>query len=213
MRILGYGVAALLIAAAQPAEAQYRRRAQELPPLYAVNLSVGALLPYDETVTPVNPPEPDLNLRGVRQVPLSPWVSLTARYGRGIGIYANGSVAFAGDAELSGSDPLTGAALDGTTEIGTIMIVSAGASFAPLRGMSALRLEAGPAWLDLGSGGSYFAGRASVQVRFLSLGERGRVFAAWDGYMGGGQDASGEIEYQLRKGNIMGLRAGFEYAW
>ena len=213
MGILRYGVAVLLLALAQPAEAQYRRRTQELPPIYAVNLSFGALLPYDETVTPVHPPEPDINLRSVRSVGTSPWVSLTARFGRGIGVYANGSAAFAPEAELSGTDPLTGEAISGTTETGTITVVSAGVSFAPLRGMYGLRIEGGPAWLDMGSGGSYFAGRGAVQLQLFTLGDRGRVFAAWDAYLGGSQDTQGEVEYQLRKGNVMGLRAGFELAW
>lgn len=213
MRVPCYGVAALLLALAQPAEAQYRRRTQELPPLYAVTLSLGATFPYDETMNPVRAPQPEDDVRGIREIGTSPWLSLSARYGRGLGIYVSGSVGRGGDTELSGFDPLTGEPLMGTTETGTLMIVSAGASFAPLRIARGLRIEAGPAWLDLGNGGSYLAMRLGAAATFLSIGDHGGVFLAWDGYLAGGHYDRDEVEYQIRRGNITGVRAGFEYAW
>lgn len=213
VRIPRYVTAILLLALAQPAEAQYRRRAQDLPPLYAVSLSVGALFPYEETVTPTRAPQPEQDLRAERDVDMSPWLVLSARYGRGLGVYASASAARAPDAELSGTDPISGVVLEGTTEVGTLAIFSAGVSFAPLRIAPGLRFEAGPAWVDLGSGGSYLAARLSGGAKFVAIGDGGGMFIVWDGYLAGGQHNRGELEYQLRSGNVTGLRAGFEYAW
>ena len=213
MRVLRYGAGIILFALAQPAEAQYRRRAQELPPLYAVSLSVGALFSFEETMSPVTTPEPEEERRGLRDVGTSPWVAISARYGRGLGVYASASAARAGNAELSGTHPTTGVVLEGTTEVGTLTIFSAGVSFSPLRIAPGLRFEAGPAWLDLGSGGSYLAARLSASATFLAIGDDGGVFVGWDGYVAGGQHDRDEIEYQLRGGNVTGLRAGFVYAW
>ncbi len=214
MRVPRYGAAILLLALAQPAEAQYRRRTQELPPLYAVTLSAGALFGYEETMNPVETPEPEEDLRGVRDVGASPWLMLSARYGRGLGVYASASAARAEDAELSGFDPITGDPLEGTTaETGTLAIYSAGVTFAPLRIAQGLRIEAGPAWLDLGTGGSYLAVRLAAAATFFAIGDHGRVFVAWDGYLAGDQYDRDEVEYQVRSGYITGVRAGFEYAW
>ncbi|HEX6589425.1 MAG TPA: hypothetical protein VF039_10405 [Longimicrobiales bacterium] len=213
MRVVAYASAVLLLALAQPVEGQYRRRSQELPPIYGVTLSVGALFPYEETMNPVRAPEPDQDMRGLRDVETSPWVVLSARYGRGLGVYASASGAMGGDAELSGFDPITGEPLTGTADTGTLAILSAGVSFAPLRVARGLRIEAGPAWMDLGTGGAYLAARLAAAATFLSIGENGGVFIAWDGYLAGGQYDRDEIEYQVRHGYLTGLRAGFEYAW
>ena len=213
VRVPRYGAVILLLALVQPAEAQYRRRTQELPPLYAVTVSMGALFPYEETMNPVRAPQPEEDMRGLREIATSPWVALSARYGRGLGVYASASAARAEDAELSGFDPLTGEALEGTDETGMLSIFSAGVSFAPFRVARGLRVEAGPAWMDLGSGGSYLAVRLAAAATFLSIGDNGGVFVAWDGFVAGGQHDRDEIEYQVRRGHITGLRAGFEYAW
>jgi hypothetical protein len=137
-------------------------------------------------------------------------VSLSARYGRGLAVYANATAAFGGEAERSGFDALTGAPLTGSDGLGTIMIVSAGMSFAPLRDMMGLRLDIGPAWLDLGDGGSYVGIRIGAAARFLEIGNRGGVLLGWDGYFAGGQFDRDDIEYQVKGGFVSGVRLGYE---
>lgn len=202
-----------LLVSATPTEAQYRRQVREQVPAYAVVATVGALLPYEETITPIETPLPDENRRGRRNVDTAPWLSLSARYGRGLAVYASVAAALPGDAELTGADPETGAPLTGTVDVGLISIVSAGMSFTPLRSASGLRLEVGPAWVDLGDGGSYLAVRLAATASFLDIGDRGAVLLGWDGYFAGGQYDRDGTEYQVRGGILNGLRAGFSYAW
>ena len=178
--------------------------------MFAASVSLGALFAYDETITPVETPTPEEDRRGVREVGASPWLSAQARYGRGIAVYGNVGVALPGEAELSGTDPLTGGVLEGTSDIGMIYHVSVGASVAPLRDVMGLRLDIGPAWLDLGNGGGYLALRVATSAKFLEIGDNGGVLLAWDGFFAGGQHDRDEIEYQIRGGLISGIRVGFE---
>ena len=203
-------LAGLVVLAPEPVSAQYRRQAEELVPPFAVSLSAGALFSYDEITSPVDPVDPDEDRRGVRSVGTTPAVSVAARYGRGIAIYAHATVAFGGEVELSGFDALTGAPLDGTEDRGTVYIVSAGASFAPLRDVMGLRLEAGPALLDLGNGGSYIGIRVAASARFLDIGNSGGVLIAWDGYFAGGQYDREDVEFQVKGGLLSGARLGYE---
>ena len=203
-------MSALLLAGAGPATAQYRRQVEELPPIFGVGVSLGALLDYEETLTPVETPLPEQDRRGVRSVDTHPAVTVTARYGRGLAVYGAATVGFAPDAELSGTHPLTGAQLTGTGEGGLIRIGSIGLSFIPLPDLLGLRLEIGPAWLDMGEGGSYLGVRIAGAAKFLELGDRAGVLLAWDGYFAGGQHDRDEVEYQIRGGMISGVRLGVE---
>lgn len=206
-------VTALLCASATPAAAQYRRQVEQLTPALAVTASVGALLGYSETMNPVETPPPEENRRGLREIGTSPWVSVGARYGRGIAIYGAIGAAFTGDAELSGADALTGASLEGSEDAGLITIYSIGASFIPLRDVMGLRIDLGPTWMDLGEGGSYAAVHVAASAKFLEIGDRGGVLLAWDGFFAGGQHDRDDVEYQVRGGRMSGLRAGFELAF
>ena len=199
-----------LLASALPASAQYRRQVEVLLPPWAVTVSAGGLFSYDETMNPVETPDPEQPRRGLRSIGTSPTVSVAARYGRGIAVYANVTAGFLGDAELSGNDPLTGATLEGTGDAGLAMIYSAGASFAPLRDVIGLRIDIGPAWMDMGTGGSYAALRVAASAKFIEIGDRGGVLLAWDGYFAGGQHDRDDVEYQVRGGRLSGLRAGYE---
>lgn len=181
--------------------------------MFAASISAGALLGYDETITPVETPFPEEERRGVREVGNIPWISAAARYGRGIAVYGNVGIGFPGDAELSGTEPLTGDVLEGSTDVGTVFIVSAGASVVPLRDVMGLRMDIGPAWVDLGNGGSYLALRIAASAKFLEIGDRGGVLLGWDGYFAGGQHDRDGIEYQVRGGLISGVRVGFEMAY
>ena len=203
----------LLVASADGAGAQYRHQIEELEPMLAASLSAGALLSYDETVRPIETPLPDEDRRTTRSVGTTPWISATARYGRGLALYANAGIGIGGEAELSGTDPLTGEVVDGTDETGLMWMISAGASFAPLREAMGLRLEVGPAWLDLGDGGSYIAARISASAKFIEIGDRGGVVVGWDGFFAGGQHDRDEVEFQVREGMISGVRLGFEMAY
>lgn len=178
--------------------------------MFAASLSVGALLPFEETARSIETPAPDESRRAIRSIGTSPWVSGSVRYGRGLALYAAGGLAFAGDAELSGTDPFTNAPLEGSEGVGAIWTVSAGASFTPLRNAEGLRIEVGPAWLDLGTGGSYVAVRIAAAAKFLQIDDVGGVLVAWDGYFAGGQHDRDEVEYQIREGLISGVRLGFE---
>lgn len=208
-------VPALLLAlvTTAPAAAQYRRQVEQLSPAFAVTGSVGVLFDYSETMNPVETPLPEENRRGLREVGTSPWVSVGARYGRGIAIYGSIGAAFPGDADLSGADPLTGASLEGTDDAGLITIYSVGASFIPLRDVMGLRIDLGPTWMDLGEGGSYLAVHVSAAAKFLEIGDRGGVLLAWDGFFAGGQHDRDGVEYQVRGGRMSGVRAGFEMAF
>jgi hypothetical protein len=201
---------ALSAALATPASAQYRRHVENLAPMFAATVSLGALFPYDETITPVETPTPEENRRGVREVGAAPWLSAEARYGRGIAVYANAGGALPGEADLSGTDPLTGEVLEGTDDVGLVYHVSVGASVAPLRDVMGLRLDIGPAWLDLGSGAGYLALRVAASAKFFEIGDNGGVLLAWDGFFAGGQHDRDGIEYQIRGGLITGVRVGFE---
>ena len=178
--------------------------------MFAATASIGALFAYVETVTPVETPTPEEDRRGVRELSASPWLSGHARYGRGIAVYGNAGVALPGEAEMSGTDPMTGAVLQGTDDVGLVYYVSAGASVAPLRDIMGLRLDIGPAWLDLGNGGGYLALRVATSAKFLEIGDNGGVLLAWDGFFAGGQHDRDGIEYQIRGGPISGVRVGFE---
>ena len=203
-------VSLLLAASADGAAGQYRRQVEELPPAFAVSASIGALLSYDESVTPVETPLPDENRRGRRSVDTQPTISLAARYGRGIAVYGNVLVAPAGEVELSGNSPETGAPLTGTEDLGTLTITSIGASFVPVRSVMGLRLDIGPAWLNLGEGGSYLGVRVAGSARFLEIGDRVGVALGWDGHFAGGQNDRDSREYQIIGGMISGLRLGFD---
>lgn len=201
---------ALVGASAVGASAQYRRQVEELPPAFGVSASLGALLSFEETVTPIETPLPEEERRGVRSIDALPAVSVGARYGRGIAVYGNLTMGLGGEAELSGTDPLTGEPLTGTEDVGLITIASIGLSFVPVRNLMGLRLEIGPAWLNLGDGGSYLGVRVAGSARFLELGDRGGVVLAWDGHFAGGQNDQDALEYQIRGGIISGIRLGFE---
>lgn len=207
-RLLAAG--AMLLTLGAPVEAQYRRQIEELPPILATSVSFGLLLPYEETVTPIVTPPPDVTQRTVREVGVQPAVTASVRYGRGIALYASGTVAFGGTADLSGTDPLTAAPVSGSEDVGVVFVVSAGASFQPIREAVPVRIEVGPALMDLGDGGSYLGVRLAVAFRFLEIGSRGGVFVDWDGMIAGGQDDQNEIEYQIRRGLVQGVRLGFE---
>lgn len=200
----------LLFGAAAPASGQYRRQVEELAPAFAASVSAGALFSYEETTTPVPTPEPDAERRGRRSIGTVPAVSVSARYGRGLAVYGSATAAFGAEAELSGFEAITGAPLTGTEDVGMITILSAGMSFAPLRDVMGLRLEIGPAWLDLGEGGSYLGIRIAAAARFLEIGNRGGVVLGWDGYFAGGQHDRDEVEYQVKGGLISGVRLGYE---
>jgi hypothetical protein len=164
-------------------------------------------------MNPVETPEPQQPRRGIRSIGTAPTASIAVRYGRGIAIYANIGAAFLGDVDLSGNDPLTGAVLEGSEDAGLGMIYSAGASFAPLRDIAGLRVDIGPAWMDLGGGGSYVALRIAAAAKFLEIGDRGGLLVAWDGYFAGGQHDRDGVEYQVRGGRMSGVRAGYEMAF
>lgn len=198
----------LLAATADSAEAQYRREIEELPPAFGASVSVGTLWSYSESITPVETPPPDENRRAIRDIDTQPALSLMARYGRGIAIYGAATVGFGSTVEVSGNDPETGAILDDSGDAGTILITSIGVSFVPLERVSGLRLAFGPAWLNLGSGGSYLGVRASADARFLELREGLAIVLGWDGYLAGGQDDQDRLEYQLRGGTVSGVRLG-----
>lgn len=201
----------LLLLSAEAASAQYRRQVEELPPAFGVSVSFGALLSWDETVTPVVTPDPDdPERRGIRSIGTIPALSVGARYGRGIAVYGSATVGLDAEAERSGTDPLTGVPLSGTDDVGIVSMLSAGFSFVPVRNLMGLRLDLGPAWADLGSGGSYLGLRVAAAARFLEIGDRMGVVLAWDGYFVGGQDDREGIEYQVRDGIISGVRLGLE---
>lgn len=200
----------LIIFSAEGVAGQYRRQAEELPPIFGVSLSAGMLLGYEETLTPVETPDPADERRGVRTVDPMPAVAIAARYGRGLAVYGNVTLGFGSDAELSGTHPLTGTELSGTTELGMLRIGSVGLSFAPLPDLLGLRLEIGPAWLDMGDGGSYLGLRIAGAATFLELGDRLGVLLAWDGYFAGGQHDRDRIEHQIRGGMVSGVRLGAE---
>lgn len=202
---------ALALVTADTAAAQYRRQVEELPPALGVSASIGALLSWEETTTPVATPDPiGADRRGRREVGAVPAVSVAVRYGRGIAVYGSGTIAFGAEAELSGTDPLTAAPLSGTEDVGRITIASVGVSFVPVRNLMGLRLDLGPAWLDMGSGGSYVGLRIATSARFLQIADRLGVLLAWDGYFAGGQDDREGIEYQIRGGIVSQARLGFE---
>ena len=204
----------LLLLSADPASAQYRRQVEELPPVFGVNASLGALLSWDETITPVVTPDPDApERRGLRSVGTVPAVSVGARYGRGIAVYGSATVGLGAEAELSGADPISGLPIEGTDDVGLVTLVSVGASFVPVRNLMGLRLDLGPAWADLGNGGSYLGLRIAAAARFIEVGDRMGVFLAWDGYFVGGQDDRDGIEYQVRGGIISGVRLGLELVY
>ena len=200
----------LMLASAEPAHAQYRRQMEELEPMLGVSISAGALLSYDETVRPIETPPLDEDRSTTRSIGTTPWLSASARYGRGLALYANAGVGIGGEAELSGTDPLTGEVVDGTDDLGVMWMISAGASFAPLREAMGLRLEVGPAWIDTGSGGSYLAARISASAKFVEIGDSGGILIGWDGYFAGGQHDRDAVEFQLVEGMISGVRLGFE---
>lgn len=203
--------AALAVACGDSASAQYRRQIEELPPIFAASVSFGALLSYDESVTPIVTPPPDgPPHRMNRDVGPQPSVTAAVRYGRGIAIYAAGTAAFSGSAELSGTDPLTAAPVSGSDDLGPVYMVSAGASFQPIREALPVRMEVGPALLDMGDGGSYIGLRFSLGFRFVEFRDFGGVFLAWDGFVAGDEDEQSQIEYQLRRGLVQGLRLGLE---
>lgn len=201
---------ALVLAWAGGVSAQYRRQVEELPAAFGVSASLGALLSYEETVSPIETPLPDEERRSVRSVDAMPALSVAARYGRGIAVYGTVTLGLRGDADLSGTSPSTGEPLAGTEDTGLVTIASLGLSFVPVRDLMGLRLELGPAWLDLGDGGSYLGLRVAGSARFLELGDRGGVVLAWDGHFAGGQDDQADLEYQIRGGIVSALRLGFE---
>lgn len=207
-RLLAAGI--LLLLSSAPVEAQYRRQIEELPPILATSVSFGLLLPYEETVTPIVTPPPDVTQRTRRDVGLQPSATASVRYGRGIALYGSGTVAFGGTADLSGTDPVTAAPVSGSEDVGLVYMVSAGASFQPIREAVPVRIEVGPALMDLGDGGSYLGLRLALAFRFLEIGSRGGVFLDWDGVIAGGQDDQDEVEYQIRRGLVQGVRVGFE---
>lgn len=207
------GALLALGAIVSPASAQYRRHVPDPEPAFAVSVSAGALLPFEETTTPVDVVDPNDIRRGLREIGTVPWVVASARFGRTIAVYASASAAFPGDAELSGTDPLTGDPLSGTEEVGMITVLSAGLSFAPLADARGLRLEVGPAWMDLGDGGTYFGVRGGATAKFFAIGDGGGVFLGWNGLFAANEDERDGVEYGVRGGFINGLRIGFEYAW
>lgn len=203
--------AALVPMWAGSASAQYRRQIEELPPILAASVSFGVLLSYDEIVSPVvSPPPDDPPRRTTRDVGMQPAVTASVRWGRGIAIYAAGTVGFGGSAELSGTDPLTAAPVDGSEDLGTVYILSAGASFQPIREALPVRIEAGPALIDLGDGGSYLGLRFALSYRFIEFRDFGGVFLDWDGFVAGDEDEQDQVEFQLRRGLVQGLRLGLE---
>jgi hypothetical protein len=201
---------ALLLATADPAAAQYRRQVEELPPLFGIGVSIGALLEYEETLTPVETPLPTQDRRALRTVGTHPAVTVAARYGRGLAIYGSLALGFAPDAEMSGTNPLTGATVTGTEDTGLVTIGSIGLSFIPLPDLLGLRLEVGPSWVDLGEGGSYIGVRVAGAAKFLELGDRAGVLLGWDGYFAGGQYDRDRVEYQIRGGMLSSVRLGVE---
>ncbi|HUF13267.1 MAG TPA: hypothetical protein VMN78_09220 [Longimicrobiales bacterium] len=200
----------LLLFTSGTTAAQYRRQVEDLPPVFGVSVSVGGVLDYEETMTPIETPLPDEERRGVRSLDAQPAVTVAARYGRGLAIYGNVMLGFGADAELSGADPLTGAPLGGTEDGGLLRVGSVGLSFVPLPDLLGLRLELGPAWLDLGDGGSYLGLRIAGAAKFMEIGDRLGVVLAWDGYFAGGQHDRDAIEFQIRGGLISGVRLGVE---
>lgn len=203
-------VPALLLLSSKPVEAQYRRHVEDLPPVFGVSLSVGALRDYDETITPVVTPLPEEERRGVRSADTQPAITVAARYGRGLALYGHLMVGFGSDVELSGTDPRTGGPLTGTEEGALMTAGSVGMSFIPLPDLLGLRLEIGPAWLDMGDGGSYLGLRIGGAAKFVEIGDRLGVVLAWDGYFAGGQHDRDGIEHQIRGGMISGVRLGLE---
>ena len=206
--ILGLG---LLLSTAPDASAQYRRQIDEPPPAFGVTASLGALMAWEETITPVVTPDPDgPDRRGLRSIGGVPALTIGARYGRGIALYGAATVAFGAEAELGGTDPITAVPLSGTEDVGLVTIASVGVSFVPVRDLMGLRIDLGPAWADLGDGGSYLGLRVAAAAKFLEVGDRLGAVLAWDGYFVGGQDDRDGIEYQVRGGMITGVRLGIE---
>lgn len=201
----------LMLPSVDPAAAQYRRQVEELPPAFGASVSLGALLPWEETLSPVVTPDPDgPERRGLRSVGATPTISVGARYGRGIAVYGSATIGIGAEAELSGSDPLTALPLSGSEDVGLVTLTSVGFSFVPVRNLMGLRLDLGPVWTDLGGGGSFVGLRVAAAARFLEVGDRLGAVLAWDGYFVGGQHDRDRVEYQVRGGIISALRLGFE---